>query len=322
MNRIQIKTKLFRSFPPDARYLIAVSGGRDSVALLHWLGRLGYERLVVCHLNHRLRGRSSDADARFVKKLVERYNQGLAGRIQFALASANVRTLANKQKISIETAAREARYAFFAETARRRNCTTIFVAHHADDLVETFLMNLFRGAGSAGLAAMRETSTRRIDSVDLTIVRPFLSVWRKEIDDYVREHRLRFREDATNKNLTPLRNRIRHRIVPYLEKMLGRNIRQNIWRTAMIAAEEEKWIKNELQDSTDADLSVVKLRALPVALQRRLLLKWLRAQNISDVGFDAIELVRSRADGDARIAKVNLPENRHARRRAGKIFIE
>ena len=322
MNRIQIKTKLFRSFPPDARYLIAVSGGRDSIALLHWLGRLGYKRLVVCHLNHRLRGRSSDADARFVKKLVERYNQGLAGPIQFALASANVRALANKQKISIETAAREARYAFFAETARRRNCTTIFVAHHADDLVETFLMNLFRGAGSAGLAAMRETSTRRIDSVHLTIVRPFLSVWRKEIDDYVRAHRLRFREDATNKNLTPLRNRIRHRIVPYLEKMLGRNIRQNIWRTAMIAEEEEKWIKNELQDSTDADLSVVKLRALPVALQRRLLLKWLRTQNISDVGFDAIERVRSLADGDARIAKVNLPENRHARRRAGKIFIE
>jgi len=322
VNRIQIKTKLFRSFPPDARYLIAVSGGRDSVALLHWLGRLGYERLVVCHLNHRLRGRSSDADARFVKKLVARYNQGLAWRIQFELASANVRALAKKQKISIETAAREARYAFFAETARRRNCTTIFVAHHADDLVETFLMNLFRGAGSAGLAAIRETSTRRIDSVDLTIVRPFLSVWRKEIDDYVREHRLRFREDATNKNLTPLRNRIRHRIVPYLEKMLGRNIRQNIWRTAMIAAEEEKWIKNELQDSTDADLSVVKLRALPVALQRRLLLKWLRAQNISDVGFDAIERVRSLADGDARIAKVNLSENRHARRRAGKIFIE
>jgi tRNA(Ile)-lysidine synthase len=322
VNWIQIKTKLLRSFPPDARYLIAVSGGRDSVALLHWLGRLGYERLVVCHLNHRLRGRSSDADARFVKKLVERYNQGLAGRIQFELASANVRAIAKKQKISIETAAREARYAFFAETARRRNCTTIFVAHHADDLVETFLMNLFRGAGSAGLAAMRETSTRRIDSVDLTIVRPLLSVWRKEIDDYVREHRLRFREDATNKNLTPLRNRIRHRIVPYLEKMIGRNIRQNIWRTAMIAAEEEKWITNELQDSTDADLSVVKLRALPVALQRRLLLKWLRAQNISDVGFEAIERVRSLADSDARIAKVNLSENRYARRRAGRIFIE
>ena len=314
--------RVTRDFPPDARYLIAVSGGRDSVALLHWLGRLGYERLVVCHLNHRLRGGSSDADARFVKELVERTNQELGASIQFEFGYANVRALAKKQKMSIETAAREARYAFFAEIAGRQDCGTIFVAHHADDLVETFLINLFRGAGNAGLVAMREISTRPIDGIDLTIVRPFLGVWRKEIDDYVREHRLRFRDDATNQNLTPLRNRIRHRIVPYLEKMLGRNIRQSIWRTAMIAAEEEKWIKNKLQDSTDADLSVVKLRALPVALQRRLLLKWLRAQNISDVGFEAIERVRSLADSDARIAKVNLSENRYARRRAGRIFIE
>ena len=343
MNWIQIKTKLSRSFLPDTRYLIGVSGGRDSVALLHWLISLGYKDLTVCHLNHQLRGRSSDADARFVKRLVQRYNQELvgnalrlpgartgkrsarhatAGRIEFELASANIRALAKKQKMSVETAAREARYAFFAETARRRNCTTIFVAHHADDLVETFLINLFRGAGSAGLSAMREISTRRIDGVDLTIVRPFLCVWRKEIEDYVGEHRLRFCEDATNKNLTPLRNRIRHRIVPYLEKTVGRNIRQNIWRTAIIAADEEKWIESNLPDSTDADLLLSKLRVLPIALQRRAILKWLRAQNVSDVGFDAIERVRSLADRDTRIAKVNLPGNRHARRRAGKIFLE
>lgn len=304
------------------RYLIGVSGGRDSVALLDSLVRLGYERLIVCHLNHRLRGRSGDADARFVKRLVERYNQKLGASIQFELGSANVRALAKKEKMSIETAAREARYAFFAKTARRRNCRTIFVAHHADDLVETFLINLFRGAGSAGLAAMREISTRRIDDVDLTIVRPFLCVWRKEIDDYVSEHRLMFREDATNKNLNPLRNRIRHRIVPDLEKMLGRNIRQNIWRTAMIAADEEKWIENELSDSTQADLSVAKLRALPIALQRRAVLKWLRAQNISDVGFDVVEHVRSLLDPNVQTAKVNLPRDRHVRRRAGKIFLE
>lgn len=343
MERLSIQSRVTRDFPPDARYLIGVSGGRDSVALLHWLVSLGYERLIVCHLNHRLRGRSSDADARFVKTLVERYNQELVGqalrlssartgkrsarratarRIEFELRPANTSDLARKQKISIETAAREARYAFFAETARRRNCRTIFVAHHADDLVETFLINLFRGAGSAGLSAMREISTRRIDGVDLTIVRPFLCVWRKEIDDFVSEHRLRFREDATNKNLTPLRNRIRHRVIPYLEKMLGRNIRQNIWRTAIIAADEEKWIESELRDSTHADLSVIKLRALPIALQRRALLKWLRAQNVSDVGFDVIERVRSLSDHDTRVAKVNLPGNRHARRRAGKIFIE
>ena len=339
MKRLSTDSRVTRDFPPDARYLIGVSGGRDSVALLHWLINLGYKDLIVCHLNHRLRGRSGDADARFVNRLVERYNEqalGLPrtrtgkrsprpitdGGIEFELGSANVRALEKRQKMSIEAAAREARYAFFAEIARRQKCRTIFVAHHADDLVETFLINLFRGAGNAGLSAMREISTRRIDGIDLTIARPFLWVWRKEIDDYVSEHRLKFREDATNKNLTPLRNRIRHRIIPYLERMLGRNIRQNIWRTAMIVADEEKWIESELHDSTHADLSVVKLRALPIALQRRALLKWLRAQNVSDVGFDAIERVRSLADRDTRIAKVNLPENRHARRRAGKIFIE
>jgi len=316
MQTLSTDSRVTHDFPPDARYLIGVSGGRDSVALLHWLGSLGYERLMVCHLNHRLRGRSSDADARFVKKLAENFDA------DFEPGATDVRAFAKKWRMSIETAAREARYAFFAETARRRNCGTIFVAHHADDLVETFLINLFRGAGSAGLASMREISTRRIDDVDLTIVRPFLCVWRKEIDDYVGEHRLRFREDATNKNLSPLRNRIRHRIIPYLEKTLGRNIRQNIWRTAIIAADEEKWIESELPDSTDADLSVIKLRALPIALQRRALLKWLRTQNVSDVGFDAIERVRSLADRDTRIAKVNLPENRHARRRGGKIFLE
>ena len=342
MKRLSTDSRVTREFPPDPPYLIGVSAGRDSVALLHWLISLGYERLIVCHLNHRLRGRSSDADAQFVKRLVERYNQKLgqalrlpsartskrsarcttAGCIEFELGSSNIGAVAKKQKMSIETAARKARYEFFAETARRRSCRTIFVAHHADDLVETFLINLFRGAGNAGLAAMREISTRRIDGVDLTIARPFLCVWRKEIDDYVGEHRLRFREDATNKNLSPLRNRIRHRIIPYLEKTLGRNIRPNIWRTAVIAADEEKWIESELRDSAHADFPVVKLRALPIALQRRALLKWLRAQNVPDIGFDAIERVRSLGNRDTRIAKVNLPGNRHARRRAGKIFLE
>src|SRR6476619_5275059 len=137
MDRLSADSRVTRDLPPDARYLIAVSGGRDSVALLHWLISLGYERLIVCHLNHQLRGRSSDADAQFVKRLVERYNQELAtlrlpgartrkrsarrataGRIGFELGSANIRALARKQKMSVETAAREARYAFFAKTAR------------------------------------------------------------------------------------------------------------------------------------------------------------------------------------------------------------
>ncbi len=344
MKPLDINPRLSRDFPREARYLIGVSGGRDSVALLHWLLHIGYKNLVVCHLNHQLRGRSSDTDARFVRRLVERYNQEFVGQaprlpdsrtrkpsarpttrrsdLHFELKSTDVRALSTKQKMSIETAAREARYEFFAETARYRNCKTIFLGHHADDLVETFLINLFRGAGTTGLSGVREISTRRIGDVDLTIVRPLLGLWRKEIDSYVREHRITFREDASNKNLNPLRNRIRHRIIPYLEKTFGRNIRPAIWRAAAIAAEEEDWIDRQLPDSTNVELSVIKLHALPVALQRRAILKWLRAKKVSEVGFDVIERVRSLINQNARVAKVNLARNRYARRRAGKIFLE
>jgi tRNA(Ile)-lysidine synthase len=342
--RLIEEKKIARDFPASACYLIGVSGGRDSVALLHWLTNLGYKKLIVCHLNHQLRGRSSDADARFVQKLVDRYNQGFVGQalrppdrrmgkrsarpttsdvhIDFKLDTANVRVVAKKKKMSIETAARDARYSFFAKAAKRHRCQTIFLAHHADDLVETFLLNLIRGAGLTGLAAMREISSRRIADLELTIVRPFLRVWRKDIDDYVQKHRIKFREDATNKNLNPLRNRIRHQVIPFLEKTLGRNIRPTIWRAAAIAAEEEAWIDNQLPNSTDAALSVARLRALPIALQRRTFLTWLRAQNVSEVGFETIERVRSLLGPDARIAKVNLAKDRHVRRRARKIFIE
>src|SRR5262245_66544532 len=104
MQTLSTDSRITRAFPPDAQYLIGVSGGRDSVALLHWLISFGYDRLIVCHLNHRLRGRSSDADARFVKKLAENFDA------DFELGATDVRTLAKKSRMSIETAAREARY--------------------------------------------------------------------------------------------------------------------------------------------------------------------------------------------------------------------
>jgi tRNA(Ile)-lysidine synthase len=308
--------KILREFPPARSYLVGVSGGRDSVMLFHWLINLGYRNLIVCHLDHQLRLRSSRADARFVERLAAKYN------VDLALGTASVRVLAKKEKMSIETAAREARYSFFAKTARKRRCHTIFLAHHADDLVETFLINLFRGAGLTGLAAMRKISIRRVDNVDLTIGRPLLGVWRDEIDKYVRKYRLKFREDASNKNLAPLRNRLRHRIIPYLEKTLGRKIRTSIWRAATIAAEEKDWIEGMAAPSAARNkyLAVEKLRGLPTALQRRAILKWLREQSIADIGFEVIERVRCLLD--PKIAKINLPKDRHVRRRAGKIFIE
>ena len=308
--------KLRRDFPPSHRYLVGVSGGRDSIALLHWLLESGYENLVVCHLNHQLRGSSSDRDAKFVEKFAAQHD------LDLETSSANVRAVATKKKISVEAAARDARYNFFAQIARARDTQTIFLAHHADDLVETFLINLFRGSGTTGLGAMREISNRREDDVDLTVVRPFLGIWRSEIDEYVREHRLKFREDESNKDLAALRNRIRQRIIPFLEKTLGRNIRQNIFRAAVIAAEEENWIEDQLPNAADVDLSVSKLRDLPIALQRREILRWLRKRKITNVGFDVVEDVRSLLDVDSGVAKVNLPQDRHVRRRAGKIFVE
>jgi tRNA(Ile)-lysidine synthase len=318
MRWIQINTSSLRLLSPGARYLIGVSGGRDSVALLHWLVECGYNKLIVCHLNHRLRGRSSRADAIFVQKLAARYD------VDLALGAIDVRALAVRTKQSIETAARDARYKFFAQVAKRRRCRTIFLGHHADDLVETFLINLFRGAGLGGLSAMRGVSVRKIDNVKLQIVRPLLGVSREQIDDYVGQHRLKFREDASNKNLTPLRNRIRHRIIPEIEKQLGRNVRATIWRAATIAAEEENFFEALLPDKLSklTALAVKPLRAMPIAVQRRMLHEWLRARDVPDLSFDLVERVRALLDLSNRAAKTNLPQDRHVRRRAGQIFIE
>ena len=318
MRWIQINASSLRPLSPGARYLIGVSGGRDSVALLHWLVECGYNKLIVCHLNHRLRGRSSRADAIFVQKLAAKYD------VDLALGAIDVRGLAVRTKQSIETAARDARYKFFAQVAKRRRCRTIFLGHHADDLVETFLLNLFRGAGPGGLSAMRGVSIRKIDNVKLQIVRPLLGVSREQIDDYVRKHRLKFREDASNKNLAPLRNRIRHRIIPEIEKQLGRNVRGTIWRAATIAAEEEKFFEALLPDKLSklTALAVKPLRAMPITVQRRMLHEWLRARDVPGLSFDLVERVRALLDLSNRAAKTNLPQDRHVRRRAGQIFIE
>lgn len=305
---------MLAEFPPRRRYLIGVSGGRDSVVLLHWLMQRGYRRLVVCHLDHRLRGRSSAADARFVQRLAE------ANSLPIEIAAEDVRARAAATKRSVETAARDARYEFFARTARRRRCRTIFLGHHADDLVETFLINLFRGSGTQGQRAILPVSTRVVDRVPLAVLRPLLSVSRTEIDDYVATHRLRFREDPTNEQLDSLRNRMRHRIIPQLEQEFGRQIRGSIRRAALIAAEEDDLLNSWVPQPTDR-LCVKDLRGLAVALQRRAIAAWLRSHNVADVSFDLVERVRHLLAAGAP-AKVNLTQDRHARRRAGELFIE
>ena len=303
------------SHDPRSRYLIGVSGGKDSVTLLHLLVSMGFKRLIVCHLDHQLRGRASRADAAFVAKLAKQY------ALPLVTATADVSALAKAKRISIETAARQARYAFFAKTARKRKCHAIFLAHHADDQVETFLFNLFRGAGTSGLGAMRAESTRRIEGVPLRIIRPLLAVWRCEIDEYVTAHRLKFREDASNATTIPLRNKMRHEIIPALENWFGREIKKSVWRSAEILAAENHWLES-LVEPPPAELSVPGLRKMPVAQQRRVIHAWLKSKQVSNAGFTEVELVRSLLHVGAKTAKINLPGNLHCRRRAGKIFLQ
>jgi tRNA(Ile)-lysidine synthase len=315
---VSFAAKALQNFSTDQRYLVGVSGGRDSVALLHYLAQRDYRRLIVCHLDHQLRGRSSNADAKFVGRLAAKLD------CEFELGRTDVAALARKTRQSIETAGRTARYEFLARVARRRRCHTLFLAHHADDLVETFLMNLFRGAGSTGLAGMREVSSRQVAGTELTIVRPLLGVWREEIDRYIKAHRIEFRDDATNENLGPVRNRVRRRVIPYIEKQLGRNVRATIWRAAMLAADEAEWLQGMLDPNESAaeQLDAAKLRAQPRALQRRTIHRWLQARGIENLDFELIERVRVLLEPDAKVAKTNLPRGLHVRRRAKKIFIE
>jgi tRNA(Ile)-lysidine synthase len=300
--------------PQEEPALIGVSGGRDSVALLHALAARG-QRLVVCHLDHALRAESRE-DAAFVQRLAERLGCEFVGRRE------NVAARAKRTKQSIETAAREARYAFFAKVARERGVRRLFLAHHADDQVETFLFNLLRGSGAAGLAGMRVVTTRVIRGVELEIVRPMLGVWREEIDRYVARHELEFREDASNDDPRHTRNRLRHEVLPLLAEHFGREVRQALWRSAEILREEDAFLATqpELAAAAQAELAVKELRALPLALQRRLLLAWLRGRGVADAGFAEVERVRGLLD--TKTAKVNLPGDVHARRRAGRIFIE
>ena len=186
-----------------------MSGGRDSVALLHALTAAGYRRLVVCHLDHGLRGEAGAEDARFVERL--------APSVGCRWRSDAPTCRSSRARRSCHSKPRRARHvtSFSRRQPRRRRCRTLFLAHHADDQVETFLFNLLRGSGPAGLAGMAAESTRTVGRRKLRIIRPLLGVWREEIDAYIDAHRLEWREDATNADpALATRNRLRAEVLP------------------------------------------------------------------------------------------------------------
>ncbi len=300
-------------FSPGDPQLVAVSGGRDSIALLHWLHAHGFRKLIAVHLDHRLRAESGE-DAEFVRKFGDSLD------VECIIGNADVAALAKKERLSIETAARHARHEFFARTAIERACPRILLAHHADDQVETFLHNLLRGAGPSGLCGMNAVSTLEMHGTTLLVARPLLGTWREEIDAYIAHHKLPFREDESNADPRFTRNRLRHAAIPALTAALGRDVRAALLRTTELLRAEDEFLSSqpELRGAPDA-LQVPLLRSLPLALQRRLIHLWLQHHNVRTVGFAEVEAVRGLLD--SRGAKVNLPGGLCARRREKRIFI-
>jgi tRNA(Ile)-lysidine synthase len=298
------------------KLIVAVSGGADSVALLHLLLEAGRGNLIVAHFNHRLRGKASDGDAAFVGKLAAKMG------LPCETGAEDVRSLAVKRKCSVETAAREARYSFLAAVARKHRTRSVVLAHHADDQVETCLFQFLRGSGIAGIAGMKPRSKRSVEGVELELLRPLLALPKQELLTYLRERKIRFREDATNAVADASRNKIRLKILPLIEELLGPSFKESIVRNARLLADEEDLLSSlTLPMAVHETLSVKLLRGLHPALRRRVLHAWLKNRGITAPGFAEVELTASLLDPSGP-AKVNLPGTRHARRRAGVLFIE
>lgn len=251
--------------PPGSGFLVAVSGGRDSMVLLdglHSLGGARHWRMVVAHFNHRLRGEESDRDAAFVAAAAHRYG------LKIVSGEGEVRQWAREHRISLEMAARNLRHAFLADSAKSQGVNKIVLAHHADDQIETFLLRALRGSGAAGLGGMRVHSPSPADP-EIALVRPLLRVPGRCLDAYARENRLDFREDCTNQSHAALRNRLRHRIIPAIRSQFGEDPWIGILRSMEILAAEgdciaevaRAWLRERTPDYD----------ALPTAVQREVL---------------------------------------------------
>ncbi|HWP60514.1 MAG TPA: tRNA lysidine(34) synthetase TilS [Candidatus Acidoferrales bacterium] len=271
----------YRMLSPGERVLVGVSGGADSVALLHLLVGMGPAlnlHLEVAHLMHGLRGREAEEDAGFVRALAERLG------LPFHLKQINL--LEEKSRLgkgNIEAIGREERYGFFAEVMRASGCGKLATGHTRDDQVETLLMRLLRGAGRGALGAIRPV--RLLDDSEPSparwVIRPLIEVSKDQAAAYLRKRGIAFREDATNWDTSYLRNWVRHSLLPELRRRTDKGLDLRLARTADLLWEEEKVLDeiararlHAVRRGKDLDLGV--LLADSRALQRRVLRLWLR----------------------------------------------
>lgn len=220
----------------DGLHIVALSGGADSVALLLILKQLGY-RIEAAHCNFHLRGEESQRDEEFVKSLCNEQN------IPLHLIHFETAEYAALHQVSIEMAARDLRYGYFHQLCQDIGASTICVAHHRDDAVETLLMNLIRGAGIHGLTGIRPRNGQ--------VVRPLLCLSRQEIEDYLQHIGQRYVVDSTNLIDDVVRNKIRLRVLPILRE-INPNVAENIDKTACYLQQAEKIFNTSLQSQLDS----------------------------------------------------------------------
>ena len=269
--------EFFKQYPvSDSTLLVAVSGGQDSVCLLHLLSGLRTElnlKIHVAHLNHQLRAKESDLDAQYVFDLCHKLE------LPVTIGQADTNAYQTAHKLSLEEAAREVRYQFLAETADSIKTKNIAVAHTRDDNVETILLHIMRGSGIRGLIGLTPVSQRLIDGKKMSIFRPLLNITHKETGVYCRIHKLNPRLDATNLTLEPLRNRVRLELLPAL-KTFNPGIDAALLRTSLIAADDmdlleslaqKSWRRVVSQQDDGIFFEREKMQVLHVGLQRSLL---------------------------------------------------
>ena len=236
---VHLSRPLAELIEPGSRLIVAVSGGADSVALLRGLGALQDPLaldLIAAHLNHALRGPESDEDARFVAELCESLD------IPCEVGRVDVRGEARAGRVSVELAARRARYRFLLDVARRREATRVVVAHTADDQAETILHRILRGTGLAGLAGM--PVRRRLGAVEVAgeaktceLVRPMLGISRGEVLGFLERIGQPFRQDISNVDPAFTRNRLRTQLIPLLERDYNPRLKDVLRRLAQQAAD-------------------------------------------------------------------------------------
>ena len=309
--QISVAIQKHRLLMPRQRLLVAVSGGIDSMVLLHVLASLAPERgweLTVAHLNHQLRGVSSLADERLVRRTAK------AMRLPIVVSRANVRAWAKQHRLSLEMAAREIRHEFLARTALGRNISRIALAHHQDDQLEHFFLRFLRGSGGQGLAGMKWLGPSP-SNPNVSLIRPLLDCPKEVIREYASNLGLRFREDASNASLDIHRNRIRHELLPLLRRRYQPGLAKSILRVMSIVGAEsdfvtceaESWLQRygngaisperrkerpgSAQLRKRVDLPSDQFDQLPVALQRRIIQLQLIQQGITP-DYDLVEHLR------------------------------